>query len=280
MVYENAPILVTGATGNVGRLVVDSLLALGARNVRALTVNPARAALPPSVDVFTGNLSRPSSLLGALDGVELMYLAPMVETCDEVCRMAAAAGVRHIVDLAGVTGSPWQAVERAVEASGVEWTHLEAGEFMTNTQMWAPQIKTGDEVRDHGGESATAVIALEDIADVAARVLLDGGHPGKSYELTGPASVTRRALVAQIGEALGRDLRYLDLPLDEAVAFYAPTMGADTAAWYFGDRSLLVEHPQPPVTTVANVLGRPATTFATWARRHAEEFRPAENARR
>ena len=280
MVYENASILVTGATGNVGRLVVDSLLALGARNVRALTVNPSRAALPPSVDVFTGYLGRPSSLRAALDGVDLMYLAPKVETCDEVCRMAAAAGVRHIVDLAGVTGSPWAPVERAVEASGIPWTHLEAGEFMTNTEMWAPQIKTGDEVRDHAAESATAVIALEDIADVAARVLLDGGHPGKSYELTGPVSVTRRSLVTQIGAALGRELRYLDLPLEEVVAFYAPTMGADNADWYFRDRPLLAEHPQPPLTTVADVLGRPATTFAEWARDHADLFRPAENARR
>ncbi|GLY94559.1 NAD(P)H-binding protein [Actinoplanes sp. NBRC 103695] len=280
MVYENASILVTGATGNVGRLVVDSLLALGARNVRALTVNPSRAALPPSVGVFTGYLGRPSSLLAALDGVDLMYLAPKVETCDEVCRMAAGAGVRHIVDLAGVTGSPWEAVERAVEASGIPWTHLEAGEFMTNTQMWAPQIKTGDLVRDHAGESATAVIALEDIADVAARVLLDGGHPGRSYELTGPASVTRCSLVTQIGAALGRELRYLDLPLAEAIAYYAPTMGADNADWYFRDRPLLAEHPQTPLTTVADVLGRPATTFAEWARDHVDLFRPAENARR
>ncbi|MET0419883.1 MAG: NAD(P)H-binding protein [Actinoplanes sp.] len=278
MVYENAKILVTGATGNIGRLVVDELLALGATDVRALTIDPGRAALPPSVEAVTGYLGRPSSLAPALEGVELMYLAPLVTTVDEVCRMAAAAGVRHIVDLAGVKGSHWQAIEDAVEASGVPWTHLEAGEFMTNAGMWAEQIKTGDVVRDHCATAATAVIASEDIAAVAARVLMDGGHPGVAYELTGPESITRRDLVAQLGAALGRELRYLDLPLDEAIEVYAPTMGRDSATWYLGWLRLLAEHPQPAVTTVADVLGRPAMTFAEWARRHADRFRPAETA--
>jgi uncharacterized protein YbjT (DUF2867 family) len=278
MLYENAKILVTGATGNVGRLVVDELLALGARDVRALTVDPVRAALPPSaaLDVVTGFLGRPSSLAAALDGVELMYLAPHIPTCAEVCRMAAAAGVRHIVDLAGAKGSHWQAISDAVEAGGVPWTHLEAGEFMTNTRMWASQIKTGDEVRDHGGDSATAVIAPEDIAAVAARVLIDGGHPDTSYELTGPASLTRRARVAALGAALGRDLRYIDLPLSAAIEFYAPSMGREAAAWYFGDLAMLADHPQRPTATVSEVLGRPATTLDEWVRRHAELFRPAE----
>lgn len=280
MVYENAKILITGATGNVGRLVVDALLARGARDVRALTVNPSRAALPPSVEAFTGFLGRPSSVAPALEGVDLLYLAPHVPTCVEVARMAADAGVRHIVDLAGYQGSYWQAIEDAVEASGAPFTHLEPGEFMTNTEIWAAQIKTGDEVRDHAGESATAPIALEDIAEVAARVLMDGGHPGVSYELTGPESITRREQVAHIGAVLGRELSYTELPLDEAISFYAPSMGRDNAAWLFQDRHLLIEHPQPPVATVAEVLGRPATTFAEWARRHADLFRPAEIAGR
>ena len=75
------------------------------------------------------------------------------------------------------------------------WTHLEPGEFMTNAGIWAAQIAAGDVVRDVYGDAANAPIALEDIAAVAARILVDGGHAGASYELTGPESLTRRERV-------------------------------------------------------------------------------------
>ena len=130
-------ILVTGATGNVGRLVVDELLALGATDVRALTNNPAKAALPDGVEVVEGFLGRPETLPAALAGVDRMYLAPLIRTNAEVCRMAADAGVRHIVDMAGAKGDHWQEIEDGVEACGVPWTHLEPGEFMTNSGIWA-----------------------------------------------------------------------------------------------------------------------------------------------
>ncbi len=181
-------ILVTGATGNVGRLVVDELLALGADDVRALTNDPARAALPPGVEVAEGYLGRPETLPAALAGVDRMYLAPLIRTNAEVCRMAADAGVRHIVDLAGAKGDHWQVIEDGVEASGVPWTHLEPGEFMHNAHLWAAQIAAGDVVRDTCGDAANAPIDIADIAAVAARILVDGGHVGRSYELTGPES--------------------------------------------------------------------------------------------
>ena len=151
-------ILVTGATGNVGRLVVDELLAQGATDVRALTVNPARAALPPQVEVVRGYLGRPETVVPALAGVDRMYLAPLLQTVDEVTRLAATAGIRHIVDLAGDENTDWRPMELAVEASGVAWTHLEAGEFMANALMWAPQIRAGDVVRDANPQAATAPI--------------------------------------------------------------------------------------------------------------------------
>src|SRR3954467_5281361 len=125
-----AKILVTGATGNVGRLVVDELLAAGATDVRALTARPHRAALPAGVEVVRGWIGRPETVRAALDGVERMYLAPHPPTASEVAAMAAAAGVRRIVALTGVDGSFWYDIEAAVNASGVATTHLEPGEFM------------------------------------------------------------------------------------------------------------------------------------------------------
>jgi uncharacterized protein YbjT (DUF2867 family) len=265
-------ILVTGATANVGRMVVDELLALGARDVRAVTVDPERAALPGGVEVAHGFVGRPSSLRTALEGVDVMYLAPHIPTVHEVCRMAREAGVTRIVDLAGAKGDHWQQIEDGVEASGVPWTHLEPGEFMANSTLWADQIRAGDEVRDGYADSANAAIAQEDIAAVAARVLIDPGHEGKSYELTGPETLTRRQKVEAIGRALGRELRYIELSHDEAVDQLRPIMG-EHAEWYLQGAATLVDHPQPAVDTVARVLGRPATTYENWARTHAALFR-------
>jgi len=254
-------ILVTGATGNVGRLVVDELLALGADDVRALTLDPEKAALPAGVDVVGGNLGRPSTLGAVFEGVDRMYLAPLVKTAGEVCRLAAAAGVRRIVDLAGAKGGHWQPIEDAVEACGVPFVHLEPGEFMANAAMWAPQIRAGDVVRDGMGEAATTPIALADIASVAAHCLLEDGHEGRSYELSGPESLTRKRRVELIGAALGRRLSYVDLPRDEFVAQLALTMG-DFARWYADGMEALIDHPQQPVPLPT---GRPGTTFAAWA---------------
>lgn len=265
-------ILVTGATGSVGRLVVDELLALGADDVRALTVDPVRAALPPGVEVVEGFLGRPATLPAALAGVDRMYLAPHPPTNDQVCRMAADAGVRHIVDMAGAKGDHWQVIEDGVEASGVPWTHLEPGEFMHNAHIWAGQIAAGDVVRDTCGEAANAPIAVEDIAAVAARILVDGGHTGASYELTGPESLTRRERVRLIGVALGRELTYVDLPREAAIEELAKVMG-EYAEWYVDGLELLLTHPQQAVPTVATITGRPATTFAEWARRDAHLHR-------
>jgi uncharacterized protein YbjT (DUF2867 family) len=265
-------ILVTGATGNIGRLVVDHLLRAGATGVRALTNNPAKAALPPEVEVVQGYLGRVETLPAALKGVERMYLAPVPETVRETTELAAEAGVRHIVDLAGARDGWWGSIEEAVEASGVPWTHLEPGEFMNNSLMWAEQIRTTGEVRDGYPASANAAIDLDDIAAVATAALLGEGHEGRAYELTGPESLTRAEKVERIGRALGRDVPYVELGHDDAIAQLRPSMG-DFAQWYVDGMAQLTEHPQPAVRTVEEVTGRPATTFAEWAVRNVAGFR-------
>ncbi|KUL41095.1 NAD(P)H-binding protein [Actinoplanes awajinensis] len=265
-------ILVTGATGNVGRMVVDELLALGAEDIRALTVDPARAGLPPGVEVVRGFLGKVETMPAALAGADVMFLAPYPPTVSEVCRLAADAGVGRIVDLAGAKGDHWQVIEDGVEASGVPFTHLEPGEFMANATLWAGQIRAGDVVRDTCGDAANAPIAQEDIAAVAARVIVEAGHAGRSYEMTGPESLTRREKVERIGRALGRRLTYVDLPRAEAIAQLEQAMG-EYAEWYVDGLAALAEHPQAAVPTVAELLGRPAITFQEWAGRHADDFR-------
>ncbi|MEV6097223.1 NAD(P)H-binding protein [Nocardia sp. NPDC051981] len=267
-------ILVTGATANIGRKVVDHLLALGATDVRALTTDPARAALPAGVQVAQGYLRRPESLPAAFAGVERMYLAPAPDSVGEVLALAWEAGVRHIVDLSGEPESWWGTVSTAVEGCGAEWTHLWPADFMENTLMWAPQIRATGEVREPRPEAASAPIAMDDIAAVAATALLGDGHAGKAYSLAGPEILSRAELVRQLGAALGRELGFRRSSRAETIAALAPDMG-ETATWYV-DNVLAGYDLQPqglPVTSVRDITGRPGTGFGDWAVRNAERFR-------
>ena len=266
-------ILVTGATGSVGRLVVDRLLARGARHVRALTADPRRAALPPDVEVVPGRVGNPGVLARALSGADALYLAPSPATAARVLDAAREAGVRRVVDLSGEHESWWGDVARAVEGSGLAWTHLWPGDFMENVLVWAPQVRDGGAVREPWPEAASAPIAMEDVADVAAAVLVGGGQEGRALPLTGPEALTRREMARLVGEALGREVAFVRVGRDEAVEVLAATMGED-AAWYL-DEAVGGTAGQPVRVSglVAELTGRPATSFADCARRHADRFR-------
>jgi len=265
-------ILVTGATGNIGRMVVDKLLEMGATDVRALTNNPARAALPPGVEVVEGYLRRIETVPAALEGVDRMYLAPTPETVTEVVGLARAAGVRHVVDLSGEPESWWGSVNDAVEAGGFDWTHLWPGDFMENSAIWARQIRETGAVREPYPDAASTPIAMDDIAAVAATALLEEGHAGKAYSLTGPEALTRTELLGRLAHALGRDIPFIQVSRDEAVDALKPDMG-DTAAWYVDTVLGWLDGQAPmPTGVVEEVTGRPAMTFSRWAADHAGEF--------
>lgn len=265
-------ILVTGATGNIGRTVVDHLLARGARDVRALTVDPGRAALPAEVEVVKGYLRKVETLPAAFDGVSHLYLAPTPDTVEDVVRLAREAGVQHIVDLSGEPESWWGTVTTAVEKSGVAWTHLWPGDFMENSLMWAEQIRRTGTVREPYPESASTPIAMDDIAAVAAAALLDDDHRGKAYLLTGPEALTRTELVAHIGAALGREIEFVRATPEETVEALTPVM-RENAQWYVDNVLATFETTTAaPNHLVEEVSGRPATRFADWARAHAAEF--------
>lgn len=275
-------ILVTGATGNVGRLVVDHLLGLGATDVRALTNHPERANLPPEVDIREGFVGRPETVRPALEGVELLYLAPYARTVQHVVGLARDAGVRHIVDLSSTeavreaAGDPggwyYYAVERAVEDIGIDWTHLRPGEFMTNALIWADEIRSTGAMRSGYGRAATAMIDLDDIAAVAARILMAPDlHRGRTYQLSGPEAVSRADIARLVGEAIGKPVHFEELSQEEALAELSKTMG-EYAQWYLDGLAYLAEHPEQPVNTVEAITGRPATPFGTWAKQHVSEF--------
>lgn len=266
-------ILVTGATANIGRKVVDHLIAMGAGEVRALSNNPRKAALPEGVRVVEGSVLRPDTLAEAFVGVERMYLAPAPDTVSEVLGLARAAGVRQVVDLSGEPESWWGSVCMAVESSGLEWTHLWPADFMENTLGWAHQIRETGVIREPRPDGASAPIAMDDIAAVAATALLTDKHRGRAYQLGGPEVLTRTELVNHLAKALGRNITFQQSSRDETIAALTPTMG-DNASWYV-DNVLTGYDPKPsdlPITSVEDITGRPATTFARWATDNAASF--------
>ncbi|WP_166346061.1 SDR family oxidoreductase [Phytoactinopolyspora limicola] len=265
-------ILVTGATGSVGRMVVDHLLAAGADDVRALTANPAKAALPTGVEITVGSVLKPDTLKDALQGVDRMYLPSAPETTHEVARMAAEHGVERIVDLSGPEGSWWYSIVQDVESAGTAWTHLWPGEFMENAEIWASQIRTTGTVRDAFPEAANAMIAMDDVAAIAAEALLGEHHDGQAYLLTGPETLTTREKIQRIGAALDQDIPVIEVSKAESVRLLEPDMG-EYAEWYVNGQEENSHSTQPVSPTFEQVMGRPGCTFAQWAHDHVHLFR-------
>ncbi|MEU8385105.1 NAD(P)H-binding protein, partial [Streptosporangium sp. NPDC048865] len=175
--------LVTGATGKVGRHVVDHLLRAG-RRVRALTRDPAGARLPEPVEVVRGDLTDPGTLGPAFEGVEGAHLLTAggddyatLRTGPELVRLVEEAGVRRVALLWNGHVGP---VEEAFAASGVEWTRLQPVDFMANTLAWAPAIRTEGEVREPFADVPGGLVDEADVGAVATTVLVRGGHAGMS----------------------------------------------------------------------------------------------------
>lgn len=288
-------ILVTGATGHVGRHVVAELLKAG-ESVRALTRRPDIAGLPAGAQVVPGDLERPETLSDALAGVEKMFLFPVQETAEETVALAVGAGVRRIVVLssAAVTAG-WDTeyhlpVERAVEASGLEWTHVRPGEFAVNSlYMWGPSIRADRTVVEPHPDRAVTPVHEWDIAEVAAAALVEDRHVNTAYTLSGPQTLTTREQVAAIAEAIGEEIRLDHTTVDRARAFYHAQGGwaAENADFLLGyeDYSGVESVPDEPAeeeaepqeapgaVTADAVTGRPPRPYGTWARDHAADFR-------
>ena len=283
-------ILVTGATGNIGREVVNLLLD-GGEKVVAVTRNPATAALPDGAHVVGGDPSRPQTLTSALRGVEAVFVSPRAlgdatagAATAELLKLSAEQGARRVVVLSAVTveygggyqrfADAFRAVEDAAKASGLQWTILRCSDFAANALAWVPQIRLTGVVRGVYGDGATSTIHERDVAAISARVLVDAAHAGRSYVLTGPQSLTQRAKVRLIGEAIGKDVHWEEIAPEQfrqaMLAQGLPEDVPDRLIGYFSDR---VQQPGPSSAAVEQILGRPALTFAQWAAEHAAAFR-------
>lgn len=265
--------LVTGATGNTGHHVVAELVRRGER-VRALTRNPDLAAtkLPPGVELVAGTHTAPGTLTAALDGVSRLHItvtAGLAEVGPELVKRAVDAGVRRITVVWGGAVGP---VEQAVADSGVEWTRLEPQEFMSNTLGWIDSIRAEGVVREPY-DFPSALVHEGDIGAVAAAALLEDGHAGRAYNLTGPEALTPHERIALLAKATGRDITFTRIShqqaIDRLLATGVPQADAEyVVGWYASPNA----ESTTVVDTVERVTGRPARTFADWAAEHANRF--------
>jgi uncharacterized protein YbjT (DUF2867 family) len=274
-------ILITGATGNVGRPLVHDLLAAGA-HVRALTHHPDRAGFPAGVETVT-------SIENALPGCSSVFLnsRALGSQLEQVVMLARRHGVGRIVALSAINaddpfdrqpsrmrGDRNHEVERLAIDSGVPWVSLRPAVFASNfAGMWGAQLCVGDVVAGPFADATAAPIADRDISAVAAHALLHDDLIGRRFPLTGPQRLSNAEAVGVIGAVLGRSLRYREVG-PEAVRQHFTGMGFPSgfADAYLRMQAATLDVPATVTGEVAAVLGRPATTFAKWVGEHRAAF--------
>ncbi|TXK39038.1 NAD(P)H-binding protein [Nonomuraea sp. C10] len=285
-------IVVTGATGNVGRTLVRLLTEAG-EPVTAVSRKITESDVPRGVRVLAADLADPAGLRPALAGAGALFLlisGDFVAAADSpggvigrVLDDARSAGAGRVVLLSsqGVAtrpgssshGSTARSIEDAVRRSGMDWTILRPGGFDSNAYAWAESVRARRAVAAPFGDVGLPFIDPDDIAEVAAVALREDGHAGQVYELTGPALTTPRQRAEAIGEAIGEPIRFTEQTREEARAQmlrFMPEPVVETTLSIIGKPTPAERRVSPDVE---RLLGRAPRTFAEWARRNAAAFR-------
>ncbi|MEU3225078.1 NAD(P)H-binding protein [Streptomyces sp. NPDC006976] len=278
-------IVVTGATGNVGRPLTQALSDAGEQ---VTAVSRHAAAVPDGVRHVSADLAEPRGLTPALEGAKALFLllsgdlhAPGARPAD-IIDLAASNGVRRVVLLSsqGVATRPlgpsriaMSAVEGALRESGLDWAVLRPGGFASNALAWAESVRTQGTVAAPFGDVGVPVVDPADIAEVAAACLLDDRHSGGIFELTGPEVITPRQQAEVIAAALGSPVRFHELTREEAKAAMTRFVPLELA----DDTLDIISAPNPAELRISSdverVLGRAPRRFSDWVARNVAAFR-------
>ncbi|OBF59951.1 nucleoside-diphosphate sugar epimerase [Mycobacterium sp. 852002-50816_SCH5313054-b] len=274
-------IVVTGATGNVGRPLVAELVAAGAR-VRAVTRTPGGAGFPAEVEVV-------GSAADALAGASAVFLnsRALGEQLADTVTQCGRSGVTKLVALSAINadddfsrqpsrfrGDRNKEVEQLAVDSGLAWVSLRPSVFATNfAGMWGAQLRAGDVVGGPYAAASSAPIVESDISAVAARALLTDDLVGQRIPMTGPQAFSNSELAGVIGEVLGRPLQYFEVPAEMVrQRFIGLGFGAEFADAYIAMQAETLDNPALVTHEVEKILGRPATPFAQWVSEHRDLF--------
>jgi len=284
-------ILVTGATGNVGSLLIPNLINLGV-DVRALTrdASKAQGLKDAGAQIFVGDLEKPETLDAAFRGVDkVLLITPpnpnQVIQAKNGIQAAKRAGNPFVVRLSAgaVIGMPGALprisgqhteTDGMLKASGLPYNIIRPHFFMQNVMMAAQTVASDGLVYMPFKDGNLGMIDVRDIADVAVKVLTEDGHEGKTYTLTGPASISFHDVAAALSQALGKQVDYVNVPLEAArqgmVGMGMPEWIADA----FGEYFTAFSEGYGDFTTddVEKVTGNPARSFEAFARDFAQVF--------
>jgi uncharacterized protein YbjT (DUF2867 family) len=278
-------ILITGATGNIGRELIPLLLETG-QPIRVFVRDERKVAhLDKRIERVVGDLDKPETLVPAVKGVERIFLVTYETQQDiNVIEAAQRAGVRHIVKLSTLEATDhkiqvgkWHYErEELIRASGLDWTFLRPGMFMSNSiEWWAESIKGQNSVFFPGGKKGqVAPVDPRDVARVAACALTQYGHHGQAYELTGSELFTIGEMVQVISKVLGKSIQYVDIPSIAAKLFMLKTGMDKTLVNALMEmlKSLRRNEGAIATDTVERITGQPPRTFEAWCHEHIKAF--------
>jgi uncharacterized protein YbjT (DUF2867 family) len=279
-------ILITGASGNVGREVVKQALAVGLK-IRATFQSPAVAAKAPAgLDGVIMDYAKPETIRPVLHGVEKIFLVgppvrdlPALEA--NFIKELRSAGRKHIVKLSALAGresmfaSGHRDSEENIEASGLPYTFLRPNGFMQNLVNYnAGAIRSQNAFHGCQGNGAVSLVDIRDIAAVAVIVLAATGHEGKSYALTGGEALTNGQVAEKISRVAGRKISYVDLPPAEFKKAILSSGMSEWSADALVDLQRLYREGKANLVTddVERLTGRKPTTFDQFARDYAFAF--------
>jgi len=281
------PVLVTGATGTIGRDVAKRLSESGV-SVRAGVRDgvKARKQFGSNIALAPLDFENEKTFSGALEGVEKVFLLPpllpnQLEVMNRFVDAAKRVGVRHIVKLSAIgiddeaqpTAVKWHgANEQRIREAGVAFTFLRPNSFMQNFFTYFPPRNGA--IYLPWGNGTASFVDTRDIASVAVRALTSGGHEGKIYTLTGPATLGIADVALILSEVTGHEFKYVDLP--EAAARDG-MLQAGIPQWQVElVMELHVVNKQNRWSAVTSdiekITGTPPTDFAQFARDHADKF--------